>query len=177
MAESKTGYFCTRCGDYHEELPMSYGSEMPDYCLDITEEEWDERVDLSEDLCSIDKEYFFIRGLIELPVEDSGEPFVWDVWVSLSESNFKITKENWETRNREMKLEPMFGWLSTSIPFYSETINLKTRVHMRAVGMRPFIELEPTDHPLAVEQRIGITKTRIQQIAEELCEVSEDRII
>lgn len=169
MTESKTGYFCARCGDYHEELPMSYGSEMPDYCLDIVEEEWNERVELSEDLCSIDKEYFFIRGLLELPVEDSKERFVWDVWVSLSESNFKITKENWETRNREMKLEPMFGWLSTSIPCYPETINLKTRVYTREVGMRPIIELEPTNHPLAFEQRIGITKTRIQEIAEELC--------
>lgn len=174
MTESKTGYFCLRCGDYHEELPMSYGSEMPDYCLDIAEEEWDERVELSDDLCIIDKEYFFIRGLIEIPVEDGDEPFVWDVWVSLSEFNFKISKENWETHDREMKLQPMFGWLSTSIPCYQETINLKTKVHTRKVGKRPFIELEPTDHPLALEQRKGIAISRIQQIAEELCEVRED---
>ena len=153
---------------------MSYGSEMPDYCLDIVEEEWDERVELSDDLCIIDKEYFFIRGLIEIPVEDGDEPFVWDVWVSLSEFNFKISKENWGTHDREMKLQSMFGWLSTSIPCYPETINLKTKVHTRKVGMRPFIELEPTDHPLALEQRKGIAISRIQQIAEELCEVRED---
>jgi hypothetical protein len=30
---------------------------------------------------------------------------------------------------------------------------LKTNVHTRARGLRPTVELEPTDHPLAVEQR------------------------
>jgi hypothetical protein len=39
-------------------------------------------------------------------------------------------------------------------------------VHTREVGQRPRIELEPTDHPLAVEQRQGITRERVQEIAE-----------
>jgi hypothetical protein len=39
-------------------------------------------------------------------------------------------------------------------------------VHTRAVGVRPYIQLEPTDHPLAVEQRTGITLARVQEIAE-----------
>jgi hypothetical protein len=34
------------------------------------------------------------------------------------------------------------------------------------VGTRPHIELEPTDHPLAVEQRRGITVARVIEIAE-----------
>ena len=29
--------------------------------------------------------------------------------------------------------------------------------------MRPFIELEPTDHPLAVEQREGIPARRVAE--------------
>jgi hypothetical protein len=29
-----------------------------------------------------------------------------------------------------------------------------------------FFELEPTDHPLAVEQRTGITRARVQQFTE-----------
>jgi hypothetical protein len=45
---------------------------------------------------------------------------------------------------------------------------LKTRVHTQAVGKRPLVEMEPTDHPLAVEQRTGITLARVQEIAETL---------
>ena len=39
-------------------------------------------------------------------------------------------------------------------------------MHTRPVGVRPYIELEATDHPLAVEQREGITWERVQEIAE-----------
>jgi hypothetical protein len=43
-------------------------------------------------------------------------------------------------------------------------------VHTRAVGLVPWIELEPTDHPLAVDQRTGITWERIREIAELACD-------
>lgn len=65
----------------------------------------------------------------------------------------------------------MFGWLSTDIPCYPDTINLKTIVHMKEVGLCPIIELEPTNHLLAVEQREGISLERIKEIAEELCDL------
>lgn len=47
-------------------------------------------------------------------------------------------------------------------------------IHPRADGIRPYIELEPTDHPLAVEFREGITMERVQEIAEQLCLNNED---
>ncbi|KIL78949.1 hypothetical protein SD77_3750 [Bacillus badius] len=44
---------------------------------------------MNEDLCIIDEEYFFVRGCIEIPVVDGEGPFIWDVWVSLSENSFQ----------------------------------------------------------------------------------------
>ena len=74
--------------------------------------------------------------------------------------------ELWETDGRESE-PPYFGWLSTALPCYSETtLSLKTSVQTRPVGERPFIELEPSDHQLAAEQIAGITKRRVQEIAE-----------
>jgi hypothetical protein len=32
----------------------------------------------------------------------------------------------------------------------------------------PYVELEPTDHPLAIEQREGVTLARVVEIAEAL---------
>lgn len=61
----------------------------------------------------------------------------------------------------------MFGWLSTALPIYPlETLSLPTLVHTRPVGLRPLVELEPSDHPLAIEQRNGITRARVQELAE-----------
>jgi hypothetical protein len=39
-------------------------------------------------------------------------------------------------------------------------------VHTQPVGERPLIELEETEHQLAVEQHHGITMSRVREIAE-----------
>jgi hypothetical protein len=36
-------------------------------------------------------------------------------------------------------------------------MHLKTHVHLRNKGLRPLIELERTDHPMALDQRNGIS--------------------
>lgn len=96
---------------------------------------------------------------------DGAGPFVWDVWVSLSETNFKRASDRWHDPNRTEE-PPYFGWLCNNLPGFPETLSLKTNVHTRPLGIRPFIELEPTEHPLAVEQRDGITMARVIEIAE-----------
>lgn len=159
------GFKCRRCGKSHGELPLHYGVEAPLAYYDVPEEERQSRTLLSSDQCVIDDKYFFIVGNIDIPVVGHDEAFSWDVWVSLSPKKFKRALELWTTPGRESE-PPYFGWLSTSLPGYPETLNLKTNVHTRAVGRRPFVELEPTDHPLAIEQRTGITWDRVREIAE-----------
>jgi hypothetical protein len=89
--------------------------------------------------------------------------------VSLSEDGFADACRRWEQPGGELEAPVYFGWLSTDLPGYEPTtINLKTNLHTRPIGRRPLIELEPTDHPLAVEQRSGITLARAQEIAEAL---------
>jgi hypothetical protein len=94
-------------------------------------------------------------------------PFVWGVWTSLSEQSFMRTGEICDMPGRENE-PPFFGWLCTALPLYPETLHLKTHVHTRPLGQRPLVELEPTDHPLAVEQRTGIPMDRVREIAEAL---------
>lgn len=159
------GYRCHTCGKYHRELPLHYGAEAPLAYYDVPKSERKVRTLLSSDQCVIDDEYFFIVGNIDIPIIGKKETFSWDVWVSLSAQNFKRAHELWTTPGRETE-PPYFGWLSTSLPCYPDTLHLKTHVHTREVGRRPFVELEPTDHPLAVEQRTGITWERVQEIAE-----------
>lgn len=96
----------------------------------------------------------------------SDRVFTWGVWVSLSSGNFARAVDLWEQPGREDE-PPYFGWLSTELfPYQPSTVQLKTNVHTRPVGEKPFVEIEPTDHPLAVEQRAGMTMDRVRQIAE-----------
>lgn len=41
---------------------------------------------------------------------------------------------------------------------------LKTMAHFRTNGLRPWIEVEPTDHPLAVDQCEGIRLAKAWEI-------------
>jgi hypothetical protein len=159
------GYYCRTCGEYHPGPPLNYSTEAPYQWFEISQEVREVRAELTSDQCIIDGRYFFMRGQLEIPIIDHPDPFVWGVWVSLSEENFWRATDLWEQEGRENE-PPCFGWLCIALPGYPDTLGLKTMVHSRPVGIRPFVELEPTDHPLAVEQREGITMARVREIAE-----------
>lgn len=163
---SAEGFICSRCGESHGDLPVSYGAAAPAYWYQLPPEERGRRARLSSDQCVIDDRYFFVVGNVEIPIIGEGVNFVWSVWVSLSENNFRRARELWETGGRE-KEPPYFCWVGTELPCYpASTLNLKARMRTRPVGERPLVELEPTEHPLAVEQRRGITLARVREIAE-----------
>ncbi len=143
---------------------MAWHVATPDPWQALSPEERKTRGEISSDQCIIDDEHFFVRGLIEIPVVDGDEVFSWGVWVSLSRSNFERSSMLWQSPER-VNEEPYFGWLCNELPGYESTLYLKTHVHSREVGMRPLIELEHTDHPLALEQRNGITMDRVREIA------------
>ena len=158
------GFRCGRCGEWHDELPFAFHAEAPAYwSCELAD---DGASELGEDHCIVRGEHFFVRGLVQLPVVDADEAFDWGVWVSLSEQSFQRVIDGGNRPGRESD-PPMFGWLSTELPVYSPpTLGLKAMVHTRGVGLRPTIELEPTDHPLAVDQRAGISVARVQELAE-----------
>jgi len=157
-------YTCSRCGETHRGLPMSYGATAPALWFMIPPAERAARAELSSDQCIIDDEYYFLLGGIYVPVRDSDKQFVWLAWVSLGAENFVRAAELWNMHGRESE-PPYPGWLASDLPSYPTTLNLKCEVYTRPPGERPFILLDATDHPLAVEQHGGITLARVREIA------------
>jgi len=74
---------------------------------------------------------------------------------------------------RRSQVGPFFGWLDAWLKPYPDTMNLKTQVHLRDDGVRPYIELEPTSHPLSVEQRTGISVDRVAEIYSAIVHASD----
>ena len=90
---------------------------------------------------------------------------MWGVWVEVSPKNFLRTNDLWTTEGREN--EPPFpGWLNTELPLFANTINLEVSVQTQRVGRRPQFTVVDESHPLAIEQRNGITVERVEEIAE-----------
>jgi hypothetical protein len=153
-------YRCYKCGQVHDDLP-DLGIDYPDYYFGVPEEERDARVKLTGDTCIIDNEEFFIRGLIEIPIHDYERTFGFGVWVSQKKENFYTYVENSDSD----EIGPFFGWLSNNISYYAkDTLLLKTMAHFTSDGLRPRIEIEPTDHPLAQDQINGITLDKAWEI-------------
>ena len=155
-------YVCSTCGEHHEGLP-GLSADAPLYYYSVPQPERADRCRLDADTCVIDEEFFFVRGCLEVPIIGESHPFIWGVWVSLSRKAFDDFLRLYPEKHRS-HAEPLFGWLSASLKGYPETENLKTMVRLRDHGQRPFIELEPTDHPLAIEQRSGISIARVGEI-------------
>ena len=160
-------FSCSTCGKTHDGLPdLAFGA--PTYYGALPEAERAARANLSSDLCTIDDTDFFIRGVLDIPIKATEEVFAWGVWVTLSRPHFDRYVELFEV-DAGPDDGPWFGWFSNRLPKYPDTLNLKTRVHLRPGRQRPHIELEATDHPLAVHQREGID-------LEELLAIISDRL-
>jgi hypothetical protein len=156
---------CVSCGEAHDLSSLSFGASSPDQWERLTAEERAASI-LTPDQCVLradGAEHFFLRACLEVPVHGWERPFSWGVWVSLSERSFEEVCDRWDDHDRTA-LGPHFGWLCTPIPGYPDTMFLKSRVHQRAPGLRPLVELEPTDHPLAVHQREGISEQALRAL-------------
>ena len=153
---------CQVCDEWHEGLP-DLGFDAPLHYHQLSDEERRTRATHSSDFCSIDDEAFFVRGVIELPIRGQADRFGIGAWVSLKAENFQRYLDLYEVEDPKGE-GPFFGWLCNRIAGYPDTLSLKTLLHLRPAPTRPAIELEPTDHPLAVQQRDGISPEEIQAV-------------
>lgn len=143
---------------------MHCAFEAPANWFGLTESERSIRAKLSQDVCLIDQKELYIRGCLEIPILDSPEIFVWGVWVSVSKDTFLYVHKMWDAEIPDGE-PPRFGWLCNWIDGYPEPHEIRCHVFLRSGNLRPRIVLEPTDYPLALEQRNGITLERVRQIA------------
>ena len=155
-------FICSCCGEIHKGVP-SFGADAPIYFYDVPADERDARTFLTSDACVIDDEHYFVKGCLEMPIVDHDEIFSFNGWISLSETNFFKFQELLEVKDRDHH-QPMVGWFSSWIYPFKDTEKLVGRIHFRNDGIRPLIELEPTEHPLAKAQGNGITTDQIKEI-------------
>jgi hypothetical protein len=155
---------CRTCGEWHTGLP-DLGFDAPYQYGCLNDEQRRTIARKSSDLCSIDNDDFFVRGVIELPIIGRDAYFGIGVWVSLKKENFERYVELFDSKDPSGN-GPYFGWLCNRIAGYPDTLNLKTSVHLRPAPARPRIDLEPTSHPLALQQQKGISLDEVQALVE-----------
>lgn len=157
---------CRICGVEHDDLPTCFGIEAPWRAL-VPEAEFGQRVELTNDQCVVDEQTFFVRGHIEIPIRGHEDPLAFAVWTSLSENSFVDMTTRWNASDRASDA-PYFGWLSSPIWIYGDTVNLPLMVQSRPPGLTPLFTVSDDQHALATDQRNGISIERWHQIALQL---------
>ena len=161
-------WMCPCCGENHGGL-FDLVVPKPDIWQDGTEtipssEGRYPTTGLTDDLCVVDGEFFFVRVVLHLPIIGAPEShFAFGAWSSLSRENFDLYYETYDDEKQD-HLGPWFGWFSNRLKGYPDTLSMKCQVYPQNNGQRPSIELEPSDHPLALEQQNGITLDRILEL-------------
>lgn len=158
-------FTCSCCGQRHEGSP-SFGYRAPACYDQLSEQDKQSIAELSEDLCRIEHPEgtdYFARVVLDIPIHGVPEPFLWGVWVSLSRESFEKYTSTWGCHDES---DCYFGWFGNRLPYYPDTMNLKTNVRPRNGGLRPALELQPSGHPLAIHFHEGLTAEEAQQIAE-----------
>ncbi|MGR9073985.1 MAG: DUF2199 domain-containing protein [Gammaproteobacteria bacterium] len=154
---------CACCGRIHEGSP-SFGFAAPDPYLEQPQKTQREG-HLGTDLCHYDDadgRHYFIRAVLEVPIHGVAEPFLWGVWVSLSEASYRRYVETYDDPDPG---DRFFGWLCNYLPYYPNTYALKTQVRPGAKGERPNLELQDNGHPLETDFVNGISADKAREIA------------
>jgi len=134
----------------------------------LSESDRGSRALIGSDQCIIDEHWFFIRGCLEIPIFDSDDVFLWGLWASVKEEAFNEISAAWEEEGRESRLAPFKGRLANSLSVYTETLNLKLRIVIQPVGTRPLFILEEEQHPLAVAQQRGMSRSDVAELSAKL---------
>lgn len=164
-------FTCTCCGEIHEGSP-SFAFQAPDPYTGLTPEEKQGMAQLDPDFCTIayqDHTDYFVRAVLEVPIHGVEDPFLWGIWVSLSEKSFRRYRD---TCDAPVEGDGFFGWVCNRIGLYPWDRSRASDVFVQPAGLRPKVILHRGDDgdaggdPLVIDQANGISIARAQELAE-----------
>lgn len=147
---------CTVCGKTHTLVNSELAFGLPDEIYALAETERTVRCDISSDICAIDRNRFFVRGLLPLRVKGRRKKYCIGVWSEISEEAFSRIYSRWH--DPDQANEPrLSGSLANRLPLHrNSSLGLPVAIQLTGPKTRPEFYLEPTNHPLYLEQAKGI---------------------
>ncbi len=158
-------FLCSSCGQEHAGLPLSFAADYPDPYANLSAEARDLRAVVSSDQCIIDRQEFYIRGCLEVPLIGTDEIFMWGLWARISETDFDEISDHWESEGRENVIGPYNGRLANALSIYTDTLNQRIEIRISPVGTRPLFILEDAGSVLYGEQRSGMAQQKAAEYA------------
>jgi hypothetical protein len=150
---------CDTCGKAHPREEIELVLVLPQPIFELSDDERAKRCDISGDMCAIDRTRFFIRGLLPLPVRGRGVPYRIGLWAEVDEPTFGHIYALWDDPSQVN--EPLLSAiLANDVPLVPSTIGIEVDIRLTGPTTRPDFYMRDTPHPLAVEQRRGVSAHR-----------------
>ena len=160
-------FTCAVCGETHagETRDIRLGLPQPIFLLD--EDERDRRAYVEEDFAVLHGEKgdrFFVRALLELPIDGEEGYFGYGAWVEVDREDAATLGELWHDEGGQ-HAGPFYGKLANELSPYAFTEGLPVRIRLRDVRLLPLVELDEANHELVRAQRRGISSHRAHELA------------
>jgi hypothetical protein len=161
------GFTCAVCGESHAGETRDIRMSLPQPIFLLDEDEREHRAWVGEDSAILrqgERERFFVRGLLELPIAGEDGYFGYGAWIEVSEVDFAALRELWND-DEGWRRGPFAGTLANEFSPYAFTEGLALQLRLRDVQLLPLVELEDGEHELVRAQRQGISPHRAHQLA------------
>src|SRR6185436_5543324 len=80
---------CSECGDDHDLDELELGFDRPDVYAALSADEKTIRGQSTSDLCIVDGDRHFLRGILPIACEGHDEPFCIGIWVETSREAYQ----------------------------------------------------------------------------------------
>ena len=157
-------FTCEVCGETHAGETRDIRMGLPDPIFRLDEDERERRAYVDGDFAALDGERFFVRALLELPIDGEDGYFGYGAWVEVSREDVESLGELWHDEEAE-EAGPFSGTLANELSPYAFTEGLPVRIRLRDVRLLPLVELDEANHELVRAQRRGISLHRAHELA------------
>ena len=159
-------FTCETCGETHAGEVRDIRMGLPEPIFFLDEEEREARAWVGDDsavLRQAEGDRYFVRGLLELPIDGEDGYFGYGSWIEVSREDFDALGELWHD-DEGWRSGPFAGTLANELAPYFGTVGLPLRIRLRDVQLLPLVELDETNHELVRAQQRGISRHRAHEL-------------
>lgn len=155
---------CEVCGAYHPLSKMELAFRRPDDIAHWSDRKIKKRCQFNKgtDFYIVDGERFFLRGVIILPIERSGDDYAIGIWAETSQESFERIYDLWDDPDQN-KAAPMRGSLANDILDLHDCSGDPIDICLVDPKKRPRFRILAENSGLWTEQRQGISTHRAHE--------------
>jgi hypothetical protein len=157
-------WVCSVCGEPHDERLLDIRMSLPDVVHVLDEEDRGRDAWISDDFVALADGRRFVRGLLQIPIPELETRFGYGLWVEANAADWDRLFEHWYDPE-QAGFPAVDGALANELDPYGPTLGLRVCLQPTSADTLPDVAVVEADHPLARDQRAGITVGRAEELA------------